>query len=1160
MKTTIKLQKQLRKILCIIMLIVLFFPVIKVQGAVSKEDAGSAIASFAIDFYNKYGTRVHWYDVNLSDPSSYGKRAAAYNEETVGSMSDYYMDCVGWVSYAIHHATGLDDSGPSSGRGSFVAPPGGCGQYFEDVTGQDLMPGDILCNSHHVLIYVGDDKVIDSRSANGLTYTTLEEYGNINYARATYGPGTNGVYDKVFRINDKGAATINEGDLAPIISGLNKNKKKKDYSYKGLPSRGEYTGSQGTLSLLKSIINVLSQIADYLIGLMTLGIKIELIGWTTVVENVITDAINEITGTELEPSPDSPSQEDETSNPSGDNTAQEDEETEENESTGEDLYTPDATETVTGSYTNKNDRITVEKIIYNKIPILDVNIFNTEEAGGQKLVEGGTLSTIKNSIAKWYYVFRNVAIIGLLIVLLYIGIRMALSTAAAEKAVYKRFLKDWVVSFIIVFCIHYIMIFILNVNEYLVDLMVNSEPNREHFLYETVRTKAYELKFTSGLAGTVMYMVLVYLMIKYLFIYFKRYLTINILAIIAPIIGISYSIDKIKDNKSQSFKAWLQDFTFTTLLQSVHAILYTIFIPIALAASEENISGIIFAFMLLNFMAKADKIITRMFGMSGGKSLSNILKGQNPLVALAALKGVGKVYKTGIKYTGKAVKGVGTTIGQIGGIVLPQETRYRFNTWYNNTADNILGEHHFLNQRRTNNIQTVSGIDDKIRTMKKLYRKEAIKQITGPVKFAKDGVKFAAKTMVAIPMLVIEPSAGIQNILAIRGFKKVFDSKTEKMKLRTPKSERGLNRIIINRTKSQTAGKGNLNEKKTSTSSKIDGQSVIGNKTKTQKATGPRAALAAKKKSVQSIQARFEKSIAMLEEAKTLEESIISKYSGIRDSVNDTLNATGVKSAAAAQMPAVLLDKMNKQYDKMIEELFKEVADGDIEGTVDEYLKNKQNGRIEEKDVDELLKILQERLNKDKDGNIELSEQEAMKNIQSVIQSDINGRLVKGIEAELKKNNITWEEIDKGKQDDIARDMERALEKTDDIGTLMDALDKSLLDHKVTTRLSETVKKDIIRNLSRRMKREEDKTYSPKEIVGILKKGLKKKGSIKKEPVPSEFSDIAQDMESLSALNDKYEKEFGQKIFSKEEIIQAMKKTKDSKEFDLYNSIMNGEQ
>lgn len=791
MKTKMKIQEQLKRVLCTIMLIVLFFPALKVNAAVSKEDAGAAIASFAIDFYNKYGTRVHWYDVNLNDASSYGKRAAAYNEATVGSMADYYMDCVGWVSYAIHHATGLDDSGPSSGRGSFVAPPGGCGQYFEEVTGQDLKPGDILCNSHHVMIYVGNDKLIDSRSANGLTYTTLAEYGNINYARATYGPGANGVYDHVYRINDAGAAAINESDLVSIISGLNTgSSEKKDYNYHGLPTAGEFTGSKGTLSLLKAIINVLSQIADYLIGLMTLGIKIELIGWTTLIENLITDVVNEITGTELTAASNTP-------NPSGESS------TEDSDS----LYTPDAKETVTGFFTDKNDRLTVEKIIYNQVPIFDVNIFNINEAGGQQLDPDGTLATIKKNIAKWYYVLRNISIIGLLIVLLYLGIRMTISTAASDKAVYKRYLKDWVVSFIIVFFIHYIMIFILNVNEYLVDLMKNSSPNSEYFLYETVRTKAYELKFTSGIAGTVMYMVLVYLLVKYIFIYMKRYLTINILAVIAPIIGITYSIDKIKDNKSQSLGAWLKDFTFTTLLQTVHALIYTIFIPIALESSEENIGGIVFSFILLNFMAKADKIVTKVFGMSGGKALSNILKGdgqKNLFAKLAAVKTIGKFYGTGARMAGRAIKGVGTTIGQVGGIVIPEHTRYRFNTWYNDTADNVLGENHFLNKRRTNNTQTVSGIDSKIKAKKLEFRRAAKAQITGPFKFAKTGVKYAFGAMVAVPTLVMDPGEGIKKVIEIRGTRQILNSNAENSKLKAPKAGPGsLNGIVINRTKAK---------------------------------------------------------------------------------------------------------------------------------------------------------------------------------------------------------------------------------------------------------------------------------------------------------------------------------------------------------------------
>jgi len=45
-------------------------------------------------------------------------------------------------------------------------------------------------------------------------------------------------------------------------------------------------------------------------------------------------------------------------------------------------------------------------------------------------------------------------------------------------------------------------------------------------------------------------------------------------------------------------------------------------------------------------------------------------------------------------------------------------------------------------------------------------------------------------------------------------------------------------------------------------------------------------------------------------------------------------------------------------------------------------------------------------------------------------------------------------------------------------------------------------------------------------------------------------------MEALDKLNDEYKKEFGKGIFTKEEIIESMKKTKENKEFNLYDSLM----
>ena len=47
---------------------------------------------------------------------------------------------------------------------------------------------------------------------------------------------------------------------------------------------------------------------------------------------------------------------------------------------------------------------------------------------------------------------------------------MAISTVASDQAKYKKMITDWLVSFALVFLLHYIIILVLNVNNGLVEL------------------------------------------------------------------------------------------------------------------------------------------------------------------------------------------------------------------------------------------------------------------------------------------------------------------------------------------------------------------------------------------------------------------------------------------------------------------------------------------------------------------------------------------------------------------------------------------------------------------------------------------------------------------------------------------------------------------
>lgn len=200
--------------------------------------------------------------------------------------------------------------------------------------------------------------------------------------------------------------------------------------------------------------------------------------------------------------------------------------------------------------------LTLEDIFFHnvdgKIPIIDVNFFKDRDG------KDNIIMKLKNSIAGWYYAIRNLAIIISLLVLIYIGIRMAISTVAEDKAKYKNMLTDWIVGFITIFLLHYIIIATIYVNEALIGVL---KPNDGEGIWGTnyfrdivtIATMA-TTPFLTGLAATIVYFFMTGLIFMYLFTYIKRMLTVAFLIIIAPIITVTYSIDKIGDRKISSFK------------------------------------------------------------------------------------------------------------------------------------------------------------------------------------------------------------------------------------------------------------------------------------------------------------------------------------------------------------------------------------------------------------------------------------------------------------------------------------------------------------------------------------------------------------------------------------------------------------------------------
>lgn len=280
-----------------------------------------------------------------------------------------------------------------------------------------------------------------------------------------------------------------------------------------------------------------------------------------------------------------------------------------------------------------------ETILFNELPLTDINFFDFS-------IGSATIKAIRENIAIWYYALRNLAIGLLLAMLIYVGIRMALSTVASEEAKYKKMLKDWVVSFVLVFLLQYIIIFTINCNNGLVAIMNAARQNVTAGSFDNVinnfATQALGISFVQGLGSSIVFCILVGMTLSFLIFYIKRMLTIGFLIVIAPIVTITYSIDKMGDNKSQALDKWLKEFVYTILIQPFQCLIYLIFAITALDVMKDNsIGSAVLGVVMILFIHQAEDIVRSIFSFEHAHSLGSTLT--TMALASTMTKAIGKV-------------------------------------------------------------------------------------------------------------------------------------------------------------------------------------------------------------------------------------------------------------------------------------------------------------------------------------------------------------------------------------------------------------------------------------------------------------------------------------------------------------------------------------
>ncbi len=336
------------------------------------------------------------------------------------------------------------------------------------------------------------------------------------------------------------------------------------------------------------------------------------------------------------------------------------------------------------------------KIVVHKSNIMGYKIDYTYDIykieSSSQTYYASTAYNLRPIIANWYNILRDISIVGMLSILVYVGIRIMLSSTAGDKAKYKQLLVDWVVAICLLFLMQYIMSFSniavkkvtsviqsavvsttesdkLSANEKKVaeekgkldgDVAVTRGTQLFEIEDKELVKKAYQILveenktdtkykglFTNEDEGSlywptnnfteqarmlaqltdkdddatnyeyasigykIIYIVLVLYTLIFTWTYVKRVVYMAFLTMIAPLVALTYPIDKMGDSKAQAFNMWFKEYIFNLLIQPLHLILYMVLIGSAMTFASQNL---IYAVVAIGFMTPAEKLMRKFFG------------------------------------------------------------------------------------------------------------------------------------------------------------------------------------------------------------------------------------------------------------------------------------------------------------------------------------------------------------------------------------------------------------------------------------------------------------------------------------------------------------------------------------------------------------------
>ena len=276
--------------------------------------------------------------------------------------------------------------------------------------------------------------------------------------------------------------------------------------------------------------------------------------------------------------------------------------------------------------------ITPFDIFFNRFTLLDVNIFSTQNKDGDDISDS-FVGKIRITLSSWYYAIRYLAIAIAGIMFLWSLIRaISKGVSADQKVIAKNAIKDWLTSLALIMFMHFIIILVININELVLSWIEKASATVEasNFL-DALENAVFAQNFILNVAALVVYAIMNWQTISYILVYLQRFLTIIFLVGIAPIVPITYSMDKMRGGSGVALNSWLKELMYNVFVQSLHALVYAIVVGTAMSqlttiSSVATVGALGPAFIAVGsmlFVKYAERMAKTIFGFNNSQIVNN---------------------------------------------------------------------------------------------------------------------------------------------------------------------------------------------------------------------------------------------------------------------------------------------------------------------------------------------------------------------------------------------------------------------------------------------------------------------------------------------------------------------------------------------------------